>query len=203
MTAGSTKRTLVLAGARDSFLARGFDGASMDDIAAAAGVSKQTVYAHFGSKADLFLAFAEDLIGARVRAQAVAAPLPAPEGDPGPVLLGHAREQLSTATSRDLMRLRRLAIAEAERFPDFGRRVFEAGAGSSISRLEAALTAWHHAGRLHVADPARSAALFNWMLMGGPTSEAMLLGRTSVDDAAGLEAHAAECVRVFLSAHRS
>ena len=44
--------------------------------------------------------------------------------------------------------------------------------------------------------------MFNWMLMGGPTSEAMLLGRAeSVSRDADAEAHATECVRVFLAAY--
>ena len=40
-------RSAILAAAADQFLDRGFLGASMDDIAAVASVSKQTVYAHF------------------------------------------------------------------------------------------------------------------------------------------------------------
>ena len=48
------KRAEILAGARAEFLARGYEGASMDAVAAAAGVSKMTVYRHFGSKEHLF-----------------------------------------------------------------------------------------------------------------------------------------------------
>jgi TetR/AcrR family transcriptional repressor of mexJK operon len=48
------KREAILKGGKSVFLKHGFGGASMDEVAAAAGVSKMTVYRHFGSKEDLF-----------------------------------------------------------------------------------------------------------------------------------------------------
>src|SRR5260370_22292090 len=51
---GSAKRRQIVEGARQVFLSAGFDGASMNDIARAAGVSKGTLYAYFTSKDELF-----------------------------------------------------------------------------------------------------------------------------------------------------
>ena len=51
---GGAKRRQVMDGARTAFLSAGFDGASMNDIARAAGVSKGTLYAYFDSKEQLF-----------------------------------------------------------------------------------------------------------------------------------------------------
>ncbi len=48
------KRAAILAAAAAQFLEKGFGGSSMDSIATEASVSKQTVYAHFGGKAQLF-----------------------------------------------------------------------------------------------------------------------------------------------------
>ena len=48
------KRAAILDAAREMFRLHGFDGASMDQIAAEAGVSKLTVYSHFGDKSTLF-----------------------------------------------------------------------------------------------------------------------------------------------------
>jgi AcrR family transcriptional regulator len=48
------KRAAILNGAKAIFLQEGFGLATMDDVAAAAGVGKQTVYRHFGSKEALF-----------------------------------------------------------------------------------------------------------------------------------------------------
>src|SRR3712207_3495833 len=50
----STKRRQILDGARRVFLAQGFDGASMGEIAKVAGVSKGTLYVYFDSKEKLF-----------------------------------------------------------------------------------------------------------------------------------------------------
>src|SRR5438477_10164926 len=51
---GGAKRRQIMDGARSVFLAAGFDGASMNDVARAAGVSKGTLYAQFTSKDELF-----------------------------------------------------------------------------------------------------------------------------------------------------
>ena len=51
---GGAKRRQIMEGARSVFLGAGFDGASMNDVARAAGVSKGTLYAYFNSKEDLF-----------------------------------------------------------------------------------------------------------------------------------------------------
>ncbi|HEY1141363.1 MAG TPA: TetR/AcrR family transcriptional regulator, partial [Lysobacter sp.] len=53
------KRAAILEAAKRMFTQHGFDGASMDQIAAEAGVSKLTVYSHFGDKDALFLAAVE------------------------------------------------------------------------------------------------------------------------------------------------
>src|SRR5271156_1800646 len=50
----SAKRRQIMEGARTVFLASGFDGASMNDIARIAGVSKGTLYVYFTSKEQLF-----------------------------------------------------------------------------------------------------------------------------------------------------
>src|SRR2546423_13029902 len=55
------KAALILRGARRAFLAGGFGAVSMDAIAREAGVSKATVYAHFGSKEELFGAVIADV----------------------------------------------------------------------------------------------------------------------------------------------
>ncbi|MBV9803281.1 MAG: helix-turn-helix transcriptional regulator [Solirubrobacterales bacterium] len=58
-------RALVLAAARRAFLARGYHGASLEQIADEAGFSKGVVYSQFENKADLFLALLEQRIEER------------------------------------------------------------------------------------------------------------------------------------------
>src|SRR4029079_10804161 len=56
----SSKRRQILDGARKMFMDLGFDGASMNEIARAAGVSKGTLYVYFADKSRLFEAMVED-----------------------------------------------------------------------------------------------------------------------------------------------
>src|SRR5437762_1301306 len=60
LTIESEKRRQIIDGARDVFLAQGFDAASMSDIARKAGVSKGTLYVYFDSKEALFQAIAHE-----------------------------------------------------------------------------------------------------------------------------------------------
>lgn len=194
-------RSRILTAAQTVFLSAGYEQTSMDAVAAEAGMSKQTVYAHFGAKEALFTAMVRAMIDAAVAAQEAAAPDPGPGDDVAAWLMGHALQQLETAKSRPLMQLRRIAIAEAGRFPEVGAAVFDAGPARAIARLARIFAALHAARRLDAPEPARAAAAFNWLIMGGPTSEAMLLGRPSVAEPGEAEAHASECVRVFLAAY--
>jgi TetR/AcrR family transcriptional regulator, regulator of autoinduction and epiphytic fitness len=63
----SDKARQILQGAMQEFLARGYAAASMDRVAAAAGVSKATVYSHFGDKERLFIALVEQMAQERMR----------------------------------------------------------------------------------------------------------------------------------------
>ena len=194
-------RAAILLAAQQIFLSRGFGPASMDDIAAAAGVSKQTIYAHFDGKEALFLAMARAMIDAAIAARDAQAAVPVADPDIPGFLRAYGLSQMQTATHPGLMQLRRLAIAEADRFPHIGAAVFAAGPGAAIDRLAGIFGRWHAEGRLHAPEPERAAGTFNWLLMGGPTSEAMLLGAPRASDATALRAHVDEAVRVFLAAY--
>lgn len=61
----SKKRAAILDGAVDVFISMGYELASMDKIAETAGVSKRTVYNHFGSKENLFQAIVNDFLTQR------------------------------------------------------------------------------------------------------------------------------------------
>jgi len=73
-------RRRVLDAARREFADRGFDGVSLELIAAAAGFSKGAVYSNFATKADLFLALMDESVSARIEAalEVVATSGPAP-----------------------------------------------------------------------------------------------------------------------------
>jgi len=79
-------RALVLAAARQVFLERGYQGATLEQIADEAGFSKGVVYSQFDSKADLFLALLEARIAERAAENARLAESLAGSGDLLPLL---------------------------------------------------------------------------------------------------------------------
>ncbi|MBO6637211.1 MAG: TetR/AcrR family transcriptional regulator [Roseitalea sp.] len=206
MTSGAAtrrrrSRQKIVTAAGDVFLETGFLGASMDTIADRAGVSKQTVYAHFASKEALFIHVVEAMTGGAARdlREDVEEAL-----DDRPVedyLNRTAIDQLTIVMTPALMRLRRMVIGEVDRFPALGRSLFENGPRKSIDKLARAFAHYTARGQLDVSDPADAATLFNWMLMGAPTNSAMLLGDAGLPTPAQIEAHAAETVRIFLAAY--
>ena len=105
--------------ARRVFFANGFVETSVDTIAAEAGVSKQTIYNHFGDKRALFLAvIAAVQAEATAAAQGIAAPVVDENEDIDVGLRQLARAMIDTALVRDVMALRRIVIAERARDPE-------------------------------------------------------------------------------------
>lgn len=195
------KRQAITAAAQDLFLAHGFLGANMDDIAAQAGVSKQTVYAHFQSKESLFLEVVGSMTGGAGDAVVHAVPFPAENEPAETFLLNYALRQLTIVLTPPLMRLRRLVIGEVERFPSLGVTLHQHGPSRAIDTIARAIAHYQAKGALAATDPLSAASFFNWLVMGAPINDAMLLGDAAIPDAAALEAHARESVRVFMAAY--
>jgi TetR/AcrR family transcriptional repressor of mexJK operon len=187
-----TKLRAITEAASAAFLERGYGGASLDHIAARAGVSKQTIYNRFGDKAGLFRAICRELTADLV------APLAETSGDDDPrrmlLLVGEGYLRLALAESS--LALHRLVIQESARFPDFGRAVYEAGPERLVAELSAYLGAQADAGRLRLHDPAQAAEFFLAMLLGQSQLRALL--GVPRDEAVTARAHAA--VEVFFQA---
>ena len=128
----NAKRRQIIDGARAIFLEQGFDAASMNDIARAAGVSKGTLYVYFQNKEQLFQAIcseecqsqAEDLFNFDQDDTDVEATLTR-IGIDFVTLICHP-ERASTA---------RTIIAIAERMPEIGRAYYETGPARGITLL--------------------------------------------------------------------
>ncbi|WP_445810246.1 TetR/AcrR family transcriptional regulator [Yoonia sp.] len=191
----------ILSAAEDVFLRSGFKGANMDSVAEAAGVSKQTVYAHFRSKEALFIQVVEQMTGraARLIGEDVADDFTGKSAEV--FFLQVARDQLCSVLTPPLMRLRRMVIGEVERFPELGLSLYENGPGRSIARIALVIEHYRGVGELQCVDAEAAATMFNWLVMGGPTNCAMMLGDGALLSEPEREAHAAECVRVFIAAY--
>jgi TetR/AcrR family transcriptional repressor of mexJK operon len=188
------KRAAIAAAAQAQFLARGFDRASMDEIAAKAGVSKLTVYGHFKDKDTLFRQVMHDKIS-RFRIQDDLTPLLAMQPREG--LLKIAREAARIFFSAEMVQLQRLM--ESSHSPKFSQAFYSAGIERFRKHLAKYLRDLDKAGRLIVPQPERAAQHFFSLLRGDLYIRAALgLGLPSP---AAMNAQAKEAVEVFLRAY--
>lgn len=195
------KRMAILEAATTLFLRNGYLGTSMDEIAALARVSKQTVYKAFSDKKSLFseiVTAAVDEAGDPVLEDATAL---ADSDDLAVDLRTLARRQLGQVVQPRLMQLRRLVIGEASRFPELGHAFHHRGAERSTAALAAAFERLTERGLLRAHDPELAAAHFNWLVMAAPVNRAMLLGDDAIPTAAELDRYAEGGVRAFLAAY--
>ena len=130
---GGAKRRQIMDGARTAFLAAGFDGASMNDIARAAGVSKGTLYAYFNSKDELF----EAIIRGQFAQAAERLCAFRREGDVRAMLTDFGVRLLARMTEPETLALSRVVVAAVEKFPSIGRAFYEAGPAFGAARLAA------------------------------------------------------------------
>lgn len=122
----------VLAGAREIFLTDGFDGASVDDIARAAKVSKATLYSYFPDKRLLFMEVARNECCRQADRAIETIDLEAPVDK---VLREVAGRMLDFITSDFGQRIFRICVAESERFPELGREFYDSGPALIRARL--------------------------------------------------------------------
>jgi TetR/AcrR family transcriptional repressor of mexJK operon len=195
------KRKAIVEAATTIFLQKGYLGTSMDEIAALAGVSKQTVYKHFADKERLFSEVVMSTVNEAsdpVHAEVLEL---RDTGDLDADLRDLARRELALVMQPKLMQLRRLVIAESSRFPELGRTFYEQGPGRTIAALAATFERLAARGLLAVDDPNLAAAQFNWLVMSAPINQAMLLGRDHAMSKRELERHADDGVHTFLAAY--
>ncbi|MBW4533465.1 MAG: TetR/AcrR family transcriptional regulator [Pleurocapsa minor HA4230-MV1] len=116
------KSAIILQGAMQEFLKHGYAGTSMDQIAKVAGVSKATVYSHFGDKESLFNAVIQDLV--QEKFQTVMS-LDRPQSlgqDPKKVLSEMVTKTLeNTLSDRNFHNFIRIIIGESGRFPELAK----------------------------------------------------------------------------------
>jgi AcrR family transcriptional regulator len=153
----SAKRRQILEGAREVFLAQGFDGASMGEIARTAGVSKGTLYVYFDSKEQLFEAVTTEECAQQ--AERVF------QLDPGDHDIEVVLNRLGCAYIKLLCRpggmsALRTVISISERMPEIGRQFYQAGPARGVATLRRYIEHQVAAGVLTVADCEVAAAQF-------------------------------------------
>ncbi|MET4255960.1 AcrR family transcriptional regulator [Bradyrhizobium sp. S3.12.5] len=152
----SSKRRQILAGARKVFMDLGFDGASMGEIARAAGVSKGTLYVYFADKSALFEAILEE--EALQHGQVVFNFDPARDAETTLRDFGAAYLHLLCRPGGGSAI--RTVMAIAERMPDVGRRYYFRVLDKTIGRLSEYLKAHVAPGDLAIDDCDLAASQF-------------------------------------------
>ncbi|HKF33547.1 MAG TPA: TetR/AcrR family transcriptional regulator [Jatrophihabitantaceae bacterium] len=195
------KRKAILDAAATVFIRNGYLGTSMDEIAALAAVSKQTVYKHFADKQRLFTEIVTDTVNEVSESLYHEVVNIRDSGDIEADLRDLARRQLEGVMQPRLLQLRRLVIGEAGRFPQLGRAFYERGPQRTITALAHAFKRLAERGVLQLDDPLLAAAHFNWLIMSIPLNQVMLCGDADLPTPADLDRYATAGVRVFLAAY--
>ncbi|KHL73141.1 TetR family transcriptional regulator [Pseudomonas putida] len=192
------KREAILEAAKTLFLSLGYANTSMDAVAAAAGVSKLTVYSHFTDKQTLF----GSAVMATCQNQLPDLMFEYPEGAPvEAVLLNIARGFQALISSDEAVKLSRLIMAQGSLDPSFGEYFYEAGPKRVLAGMEGLLRGVAERGMLRIDNPLRAAEHFFCLVKGAPDYR-LLLGCAGPLEGDEAEAHVREVVGVFLRAFR-
>lgn len=156
------KRAAILRAATEGFLAKGYVSTSIDEVAAAAGVGKQTIYSHFRDKETLFLAA---ISASRKMLPPVADPREPNVKDPEGGLVRLALRILDIVMDPTVAALHRLTISELPRHPELQDIWRESTApDASFAAVHEFLVGCQDARTLEVRDPQRTARQFALLL---------------------------------------
>ena len=191
----AAKHEAITRAARSTFMARGFHGATMDDIALAAGASKATVYNHFADKAELFRTV---ILSEIERLHASYASSGWDSGKPGSALRRFGASLLHFLVSEESRQLSRVTIAMIDRFPELGDEFYERGIEHTQAMLASFIRSCDKAGTLRCDRPADAAAQLLGELIGLPQLRS-LLGVSSLLSAARLSRHVNAVVTHFMA----
>jgi AcrR family transcriptional regulator len=193
----TAKRRQIIEGARQIFMRDGFDGASMNDITRAAGVSKGTVYAYFPSKEALFEALIRE--DRRIQAERICR-FSADDENVERVLREIARNIAAAVTQPGHMAHLRTVIAASAKFPSIGHAFYEAGPMYGAGRLAAYLDRQVEAGRLRIDDTKRAAFQFIDLCLARPLKQ-MLFCVIETPDPVEMEKAIDSAIAMFMAAY--
>ncbi len=192
------KHQQIFQAAARLFADQGYEGTSMDQIAEAAGVSKQTVYSHFGDKEGLFVAsIRQKCILNSLDTQLFNSQLPIRD-----TLLKLSHHFSELLLSDEAVRMYRLCVTGAEQYPQVSRMYFQAGPQNLVDMLTDYLQTKADKGELAVENAAHAAWQFLLMLKGDAYYRAVL-GLEPEQAQQQLAGYLHSCVDMFLRAYRA
>jgi AcrR family transcriptional regulator len=188
------RRQAILETAREVFLKEGFAAASMSAIAARVGGSKGTLYNYFDSKETLFIAVIQDYCD---RNQAEVFDFDLLSSDFTTGLRTLAERYVRLTLSDRVIALNRLVIAEAVRFPEIGRTLYEAGIRRGLKRLGDYIQAAMDQGHLRSGEASLAAEQLMELGVGGGY-RLRLMNAAAEPDAAEVQAKVDAALRTFM-----
>lgn len=199
----SRSRVAIVAGATEVFLANGYEGTSIDDVAAAAGIARRTIYNVYGDKETLFRAI---MLQATEIAESYAArlgdvPSEVDDGSAEAVLIALARDLADTIVEGPVIALRRLLLSEVRRFPDLAVDYYDRAPGLVMRTLSDTITRLHEAGALHAPDAERAGEHFAFLTIGASLDRGMFEIELPAGAAAVAHERAESGARAFLRAY--
>jgi TetR/AcrR family transcriptional regulator, regulator of autoinduction and epiphytic fitness len=187
------KRTAAVQAAMELFLEQGYERTSLLQVAKRADLSTATLFKRFPTKAALFEAIVEEFWATESNCAG-----PIPLGNPGKALRKIGLDYAHRMRRPEMQAIYRLIVAEAQRFPDLGRLLFDKAKGPFLIRLKQYLRSEKEAGGL-VVDDEETAALQFLGLIAGRAFWPELLGPGCGGDEAALQQIVEQATELMLA----
>lgn len=195
----SRKREQIMRGASQVFLEKGFDAASMNDIARAAGVSKGTLYVYFANKERLFV----ELISTEKREEVFRiVSLDFENHDVEAVLNKFGRELCEILTKPYYIKAMRSVFSIINRMPEVGAEFYSNGPLLCTELLAKYLNAQTQAGVLETDDPLLAAQQFVELSQSG-VMRSVLFGVIDTPSPDEIGRRVDSAVRVFMKSYKA
>ncbi|WP_017758793.1 TetR/AcrR family transcriptional regulator [Pseudacidovorax intermedius] len=188
---------MLLLAASQVFREKGFEGASMGDIAARAASSKATLYGYFSSKDELFVAVT--IAAAESHFEPIFDALGKEDDEFEPALRRYGEKFLIAACSPEAVQAQRAVIAEAGR-SDVGRQFYEQGPRKGMQELATFLELHMQRGSMRQTDPLIAARHLS-ALLDAETMLPRMLGFEQAWTRAQLRAYARRAIDAFLNGY--
>jgi len=196
------KRQTILSAGRALFLSNGYQGTSVDQIAATAEVSKQTVYKHFGDKHELLLAIVNNALESTVTVFLERITALGDTTDLEADLRALAGDYLRAVLQEPVVQLRRLVVAEANRVPALAQLYYEQAPARMLTAFAECFGRLHDRSLLYVPEPALAAEHFAFLIVGRCIDQALFYGGPQVLAGIDVDGYIRAGVRVFLAGYR-
>jgi AcrR family transcriptional regulator len=194
-----TKNEVILMAAIRLFLDKGYASTTMDNIAKAAGFTKQTVYSYFPSKDILFT---QMIVYLCERPSTYKAQIYKGKATFANLLYAHGSALLSLITEPDVLATTRLVISESDRYPEIAKLYYESGT-QRLVRATAHFLDECNAKKLVNIPNTESAASYFLAMLKGQYYVRMILGIKPAPSQKNKDAHVRETVSLFVKLYAS